>query len=112
MRYTSLRKGLAFLLACTMLCGTAPVRLPADAEQTGQSVRGLFVNTLNSRDFPSASGLKGSEIEAQAAAVVRLAEEGGFNAIFLEVDRKAIRFTAPESFRRAVFWWRSRAILP
>ncbi len=74
-----------FLLTCLIVCGSATAPgLTAIASSTSSSVRGIFVDTLDNKDFPSRSGLSSKEIKAEITEIVALVRKGGYNAIFFE----------------------------
>jgi hypothetical protein len=100
-----LRKILVLLLACALLCASAQAEVTDadDAETNAAALRGLFIHTLGNRDFPSAAGLKTSQIKDQLADIVTTARMGSFNAIFFEARPAGDSFYNSRIFPKSRF---------
>ena len=82
-------KRLLFFFLVPVLLAAALLSLQAQGAQevplVDSGLRGLFVYSQNNWDYPSQPGLKGSQLEEEAAEIAQFAWEKGFNALFFQV---------------------------
>ena len=105
MKTTKRYRTVAFIVALALLPAILPGFVTGAEPPLNQlPSRGLFVNTLNCRDFPFAPGMSGSELDSQIESIVYTAESGGYDAIFFEARPAGDSFYSSTIFPRSAFW--------
>ncbi len=80
-RLTAVLISLALLLSCF------PAVYAADNVKTlnGTELRGVFVDSLNNKDFPSAPGLSEAQLNGEIGKILDFVAANGLNAVFIKV---------------------------